>query len=516
MCLLKKGSRLGVRRNLKNHLALQTLVCLLVGATCWLLFREAERFPEALGPLCWTFIGLSCWNFYSWRVVSGTLFDPYSIFLTAATLFSGGQLLLYPLGFLPRGIVGGALPENAVLRAAVIVVVGMAAMHLGALACMYAERLRVRGGIRGVTDYGKRRRGLALAGFLLFVVSVHPWFAGMRADLSTSWQYGYGLRVDDGARRATAALGQMLGAFFPVSLVYLFAGLYRTRSARYFIWGAAAGVEAVCFFIGGRGMVMLAISLAWMSERLVGRIPRAALYLGSLGLLAVFALVSGTRATSGADRASLEAMSELARSVESPIISAVAEMGDTIRTIGYSTLLVPDVRPFDVGTSYAYAAVAIVPNLFWDTHPAMSHGYLADWLMLEVDPSVARRGGGLGYSFLAEAYVNFGLGGVAMIALVVGALAARLSLWVDERPDAGRVALVGSILSFALLFARGESASLVRSLFWYAAFPYALARLLIGAGMGRSRRSAGDTVSGSALTKARTFSERRASGQGWA
>ena len=72
----------------------------------------------------------------------------------------------------------------------------------------------------------------------------------------------------------------------------------------------------------------------------------------------------------------------------------------------------PRWRDYEMGVGYAYAISTLFPNLFWKIHPAMEHELPSSWLTWQVDPYTASQGGGLGFSFIAEAYFNFGYIGV--------------------------------------------------------------------------------------------------------
>ena len=98
--------------------------------------------------------------------------------------------------------------------------------------------------------------------------------------------------------------------------------------------------------------------------------------------------------------------------------------------------------------------------------------------MLFRSPYAAANGSGLGYSFLAEAYENFGWIGVPVVLLVLGWLAGRLSEAVRSRSDPAILALAAMMLLTAILYARSETADLVRNVCWYAIVPYLLVRLL--------------------------------------
>jgi oligosaccharide repeat unit polymerase len=171
------------------------------------------------------------------------------------------------------------------------------------------------------------------------------------------------------------------------------------------------------------------------------------------------------------------------RTIDNPAINSISEMGGSMKTVAYSLQLVPSVRQYDYGRSYIYALLTIFPNLFWKVHPTMSHGQLSDWLIREVDPYVASRGGGLGFSFIAEAYVNFGwIGGALQLALL-GFLLSRLMVRVDKTSQPHELAAVACVLAFLLLYVRNEAATITRGLVWYALAPYLLVCIL-----GRSQR----------------------------
>lgn len=147
-------------------------------------------------------------------------------------------------------------------------------------------------------------------------------------------------------------------------------------------------------------------------------------------------------------------------------------MGGSMQTVTYTIELVPGTRAYDMGDSYYYAALTAVPNLFWRVNPGVARGLLSDWLIREVDPYTASVGGGLGYSFIAEAYLNFGWWGVPLVLGLIGLLFGGLVLWAGRSGDIARLATVASFASFFLFFARGEAALVVRGLVWYAILPY--------------------------------------------
>jgi hypothetical protein len=214
------------------------------------------------------------------------------------------------------------------------------------------------------------------------------------------------------------------------------------------------------------------ISFGWLFDRSVRRLPRVAVLASSITLLSAIAIVGSIRNTPGFWQHPAGLFQQAFLSENNPVVDAVSEMGGSLVTVIHTIRLVPSVRPFDYGTSYAYAVSTIIPNVGWRVHPAITHGMLSDWLIATVDPTAARVGGGLGYSFVAEAFANFGWYGTAPVLACIGYLLMRLFQWGTDTTDPARLALTATFLATFLYFARGESATVLRSFVWYSLLPY--------------------------------------------
>jgi oligosaccharide repeat unit polymerase len=221
---------------------------------------------------------------------------------------------------------------------------------------------------------------------------------------------------------------------------------------------------------------MICIAVAWVFERSIRRIPRALILVLALLALLVFPLVRETRLTGGQYR-SLGDQIDVLSNLDDPLSSSVSEMGHSLVTVTHTMTLVPETRPYDYGESYLYALTTIIPNLGWAVHPSVSHGLLSDWLINTVDRVTAAAGGGLGFSFIAEAYLNFGTFGGPIWLGLTGFALVWLFLKADGN-DPAKHAFAASFLSFLFVFTRGESAIVARGLVWYALVPYALACLM--------------------------------------
>ncbi len=85
---------------------------------------------------------------------------------------------------------------------------------------------------------------------------------------------------------------------------------------------------------------------------------------------------------------------------------------------------------------------------------------------------MASHGGSLGYSFIAEAYLNFGWIGAPITLGIIGFLFAKLVSWAERSGQPARLAMVACFLTFFLFFSRSEAASNIRLLVWYSLLPY--------------------------------------------
>jgi hypothetical protein len=223
----------------------------------------------------------------------------------------------------------------------------------------------------------------------------------------------------------------------------------------------------------------VAAGFVWLWSRRVLPI-RGVVILGiGFGVLAfVIPMVQATRGLSGADRLDPSLYLVAASELDSPVVLAIAEMGATFGVTAETMELVPATRPFDLGSSYLYALLAVVPNVAWDLHPSVAHGTPSTWYIWAVDPGTAAVGGGRGYSFVAEAYFNFG-SFAPLATLAFGFFLGTLWKWVERQPNEAKDAFLATYLVFLLPYVRADSMVVVRPLVWYAGLPYATASLIL-------------------------------------
>jgi oligosaccharide repeat unit polymerase len=407
------------------------------------------------------------WSYYSWHLLGRRWFGPYGLFLLSASLFNGGQAFLELLRLNPNGVLGGAFSPELTVKALYLVALGLSALHLGALWAV--DTARRNGEVRASGSDEERSRATRLVGWSCIAISAIPMAMVIEDMLSTVASRGYaGLYGRAAADILPSTIRIFATAMIP-GIMFLAAGGQKRRFLIASVWILVMGNSAILMLSGLRsGAALLLISFAWLYDARIRRLSRSILLSVGVGMLAVFAIVGVAREYQVSWRESLGT-----KPLENPLVAAISEMGGTLGTVAHTINLFPSVRPFDDGVGYVYAISAVLPNVGWDSHPAQAHGSYGEWLVRTVDGRTADLGQGLGFSFIAEPFANFGWYGVAPVLGLLGYLLVKMTDWATLTGDPARYAAVATFLMSLLFFARGESASVFRPFVYYSVLPYA-------------------------------------------
>ncbi len=460
--------------------------CLFMGVPILsIIFALQWESADLIRPVCLLLVLSFLWSLWSWRKLTGTLFDPYGVFLLAAMLFNGSKAILEIFGLNELGIevftsregyVIFTFSTDTLLRSLLLVLTGLMAFHMGALLAIRHDTRKAVSHPRIVSPRILRWIGWGLVG-----VAVIPTGLVLRNYVQIVLSYGYFGLFARQAETGIEAAPRVLAAFLVPGALFLLAGSKRHPIVRYVSGLIILLYVSIQFFLGSRlWSTMPLIAYTWLWHRCIRPIPKWALYAGGSALLfVVFPLIPVIREVPGQERLDLGWIIGQFFSIDNPIVAIVREMGGTLLTIAATLDLVPATRNFQWGLSYGYALLTLVPNLFWEIHPAATYyGSPARWLVWTIAPWTAAAGGGYGYSFIAEAYLNFGWIGTPIFLAIVGFLYARLVRWAYKSLDPAKAAAVASWMAFFLIYARGEASQIVRPLVWYAFLPYVLSVFL--------------------------------------
>lgn len=451
----------------------------------WLYASDPTQFhPEQLFHLlCVFFLASVVWFFGSWYLITGRLFDPYLLFLTAAILFNGGQIILEVFGWNKEGFLGDEFSLDLEIAVVYFVLLGLSSLHLGAIVSAWFAHPT-----KPVVPCATPQRSLLLksvytVGRNLLYLSILPTVIVLKGALEVVLANGYEALYQQEMTTGIAAAGNILadfifpGTFFIVASSQNRVGMRRAALITILLYSVAK------FFIGARGAaVMPLLALMWLWNAVVRPIPKVLLLSIAVVMLGiVFPVIAATRSEGGAVL-SMETLTSSLASFDSPIVASISEMGGSLKTVGWTMQLVPSVRPFALGMTYLTGMLVLIPNVFSQgRHPALTwSGYdIPDfWLVWEIEPEFAERGGSFGFSFLAEAFLNFGWYGAPIVLGLLGFCYAQLVNWAVARRDPVKMALIATVVSFFLFYARGASEMVFRPLIWYSLLPYLWVKFL--------------------------------------
>ncbi|NNE69521.1 MAG: O-antigen polysaccharide polymerase Wzy [Rhodothermales bacterium] len=460
----------------KPILALLVHIVILLGLTAGLMAGQSQNLAtgEAISLVGTVLLVLSTWLLVSWIMSEGSLLNPYGLFLAGSMPFHVGYSLLRFMGHDSMIWLKGRVTEEQLLATLTYVTACYALLHLGAL-LVSAVASREGDKLRPVYD-GTR---LYQVGWFLLALSILPLLFRLRASMETVISGGYSSLFEGGGRdprSGAEGIMALISEFYLPGVMFLLAGSRGRRLGQVVAILGLILYSGSYLFLGFRAFSLIPIAaFVWLWHRTVRRLPVLPVVLtGGALFLFVAPLVRSIRDMSGIDRMSFDVMWEAFAGADNPILKLIAELAGSVLTIAFTAELVPEVRPFEMGYGYLQALANAIPIL--DLPDA--YGYAGSWLAFHVTPSLAVGGFGLGFSFMAEAYMNFGwIGGALMVGLI-GAAIAGLQRWADRANDPVRFAFIASFLPILIFFTRGESLSITRPILWYSLIPLVMVGVL--------------------------------------
>jgi oligosaccharide repeat unit polymerase len=433
--------------------------------------------PAFLRPLCGVSLLVFVLSLLSWRAWTGAWFDSYTIFLAAAHAFNAGQAFLEALGLHDHGILDGQFPQNDVVDAVLFVTLCLVALHGGAL----LAAITLRPTSAASTDAaGPNLADVRAVAWMLLVVAVPSMAYVFLSDIGTALREGYLALYSQPHDVGLAAIPKILSAFLVPASLFLLAGSKESPAGR---WTSVLvlAANAVCqLLLGFRFYAIMPLAAyAWVRNRCIRPLPVLPLIAAAAFFaIVVFPIIRQTRDVGGGRR-NIANLTEAFGYVDNPAISTLDEMGGSIMTTIYTLELVPASRDFEYGETYFYALFKLVPNVAWDIHPSIAHTPSV-WLIQATDPWLSAKGGSIGFSFLAEAYFNFGWTGGPWIIGLVGFAFARMTLWATRPPGLveAKIAMMAAFVSFFAFVAREDLGFVTRPLVWYSILPYAAIHFL--------------------------------------
>ncbi|HTS11320.1 MAG TPA: O-antigen polysaccharide polymerase Wzy [Candidatus Limnocylindrales bacterium] len=321
---------------------------------------------------------------------------------------------------------------------------------------------------RGVSSSTRQAEGriklesseLFAVGLFLFLVAVSMFVAGLVSlDPSGYYRLTYSetfrLRAESDPRFFGS--GMTIGS---IALCLAFAGASRLQLKIAFL---CAGVWVLAlFYLGFRGPALIAGLIACVLALKKGvTFPRWAPWVAVAILLVAVPVERVIREEPLNQRSFFSTLQNL------NILDAPAEMGTSIRPLVETADLI-DATNYRFGRTYLIGVEGILPNLAlrWENSSTESLDNLppSHWITAVTDPWTYRTYGGMGFSAVAEPYMNFGPVGMIVFFLGIAFILVRLEQ-VSFR-NAYALAAWGLILGPLLWTTRNDFSNFFRPAIW--------------------------------------------------
>jgi len=349
------------------------------------------------------------WMFVSWFKATKNIMNIYLIFLALSFFFYLGQPILYLFNIEVTNVMSintspfTITQVNTTLK---FLLRAMALFHVGA--SFTIEGVQVRNPVK------VNKKAMVAIGKLLFLISAIPAINFLINSLITTFTVGYanifesdfvqGAGVDGGIPRLVAG-------FFDSSLLLLILGNIANPKRRTFWIGFSIVYSLLMVISGQRGSnVLFLISIVLLYHFSIKPFTKRQLlkfvWIGLSGIV-LLSLISSTRNMALSNIGFEQILTVMSNN--NLAVNLLGEMGFTL--IACTTVMVfsPSAIPFNGGATYINSLLTLIPNLFWDVHPAAQGG------VDQVFKSFLFQNSGIGSSFIIEAYYNFGYWGLLII-----------------------------------------------------------------------------------------------------
>jgi oligosaccharide repeat unit polymerase len=424
---------------------------------------------------------------YSWIIVTwyrffNSIFNSYTIFVIATYVFYFGQYFLITFGVqLNKGITIVTTYSKADNNfVALFIVTSMLMIHAGSILGAIIDKKNnefLQNDEVKISTFEKPfdTKALKYVAVFLLTISYIPTIYILSNYIKIVLTVGYG-SVFKSSLYTSGGFDNTLGFLSTFITPALIAAIIAFRKSKYLILVyLLTGVYLIMYFLSGSryNAVLLIMAIFLIKKYFMGGIKvkeKIRYSVGGFFFIIVLSLISSIR--SELHRASsfggllLNAVENLYQN--NIVVAFLREFGFTF--IATATVFMNCPVPINHvnGETYFASILRIFPNLFWDVHP------VAKVSVDSVFKAFVTPYGGIGSSFIAEAYYNFGYPSI-IIMPIIGWLLYKLFIMMSRSAldnDIGKGFLSIYIFSFSLFFIRSDTTPFWRNLVYFGVIPY--------------------------------------------
>lgn len=344
--------------------------------------------------------------------------DFFFLFVVLSFPFMFGRHIIYILDMVPTGreAFRSVLLDDAYIQTSYF--------SIAAICALYNGYLLVRKKRASIDELRKQKSSIDInksktlyrVSLVIALISIVPYIITSINDIRVTRLYGYGYRIVEGTANETGILTILSGALLPaligmlisrkekewfsIVLLVLYFALYTFTGSR---------INTFCYIV-----LFIYLYLYW-GRRLKKKIKFGKIILATLVVAFAFSIISSTRSLTH-EMTVANAVLESAFSIwkNNPFSSILYETGNTYTATAAVIQHCPQDIPHIWGMTYLCSFIYIIPNAFTGnfvgnytfTDEAIAH-YLTAY-------------GGVGSSYAADAFYNFGAIGGLIALIIIG------------------------------------------------------------------------------------------------
>lgn len=422
------------------------------------------------------------WFVISWIKLEKDLISIYVFFMLFSVLFYLGQPIAFLLGADNSSLNVYSIklyPYSLLNETLVFVLISYMLIHIGAVIAKSNSNDIVKIS-QSNKDYSN---SMNFIGIVLLLLSTVPTGILIINSLRAVLTKGYiGLFISTNTIAVNGGLlGVTAGFFMPSLYLLLIANSNKKYKRRLYTFIFFLYIIVV-FMLGRRGENSIyLLGYILISHNLIKPLKGKKLFrIIMVGVLMVFVLsiISQARAyLNSGNFGEVITKSILNTSLIGIIRDVFSEFGMTLLVPATIIDKVPEVIPFYHGKTIVNFFLVLIPNVFWEVNPGLVDGTLESL----VSPFI-RRGtvGGIGGSFIAELYYNFGYFSYLFLP-IYGIVLTRLTKFLDLRTcNTNKLKFFLSIYMFTniIWIIRSEILTSGKDILYFAIFPIVLVKFI--------------------------------------
>ncbi len=365
----------------------------------------------------------------SWKRLTGSFFDAYTIFMVACYAFNLAQPILEVFGAVSpkRSIITHyEYPINIYCQATYISMYFIMTFHFGSIS-VYKVTPSTK--IKNYkSNYEIQLKAIFKVASVFAILSFPGYIYNMMVNMILSATEGYGAIYMEGS--GTVKIFDLIGEYYVPALICLYFASEGLNNHKNIVLSIIVLTVIVPpLIIGGRTGMMVMFAILLLLYFFFHKVNKRKILIMGVGVyvvLLVFAVMAGNRG-SGLSGYTSENLYDK-EDKGNPVLFTLSEMGASVQPLMRTMNIIPENQNFRYGESYLYALTTIVPNVgIWDIHPATKHSNLGKWLQEYYNLPF-----GPGFSIVAEAYYNFGYYGFLMM-FILGCGFTKMLLFAQKK-----------------------------------------------------------------------------------